>query len=109
MHAGLNFNAAHSINIMTTQLKNFQEPTEQEIAEYAYFLWESEGRIDGRDVDYWLQAKTHLTTVRQHEAGLLKQSQKTSVEKAQQNVPSFAPTNSTKKRAARPTPDRVYA
>lgn len=51
--------------------KNFQPPTEEEIARYAYYLWESEGRIHGRDLDYWLQAEAHLNTTREYEAGLL--------------------------------------
>lgn len=52
--------------------KKFQSPTQEEIARYAYFLWESEGRMHGRDLDYWLQAEAHLTANREHEAGLLK-------------------------------------
>ncbi len=50
--------------------KNLQSPTDEEIARYAYFLWESEGKIHGRDLDYWLQAKAHLTAAREHEASL---------------------------------------
>ena len=56
---------------MTTDTKKFQEPSEQEIAEFAYYLWESEGRVSGRDLDYWLQAKAQLTKTRQLESGLL--------------------------------------
>jgi hypothetical protein len=56
---------------MTKQTKNFNEPTQDEIAAYAYKLWEAEGRPDGRDVDHWLQAKAHLTADRQYEAGVL--------------------------------------
>ena len=52
-------------------ITNFQPPTDEEIARYAYHLWECEGRIHGRDLDYWLQAKAHLTTTREYEAGLL--------------------------------------
>jgi hypothetical protein len=55
---------------MTT--KNFQPPTREEIARYAYCLWESEGQIHGRDLDYWLQAEAHLIAAREDEAGLLK-------------------------------------
>lgn len=46
---------------------SFEAPTDEEIAGYAYHLWESEGRMDGRDVEYWLQAKAHLTALRQQE------------------------------------------
>jgi hypothetical protein len=56
---------------MTKQMKNFTEPTQDEIAAYAYKLWEAEGRPSGRDVDHWLQAKAHLTADRQYEAGVL--------------------------------------
>ena len=56
---------------MTKQTKIFTEPTQDEIAAYAYKLWEAEGRPNGRDVDHWLQAKAHLTADRQYEAGVL--------------------------------------
>ena len=56
---------------MTKQTKTFTEPTQDEIAAYAYKLWEAEGRPDGRDLDQWLQAKAHLTADRQYEAGVL--------------------------------------
>jgi hypothetical protein len=61
--------ALKGFEFMTT--KKFQPPTDEEIARYAYCLWESEGQIHGRDLDYWLQAKTHLIAAREHEAGLL--------------------------------------
>jgi hypothetical protein len=56
---------------MTKETKTFSEPTGDEIAAYAYKLWEAEGRPDGRDLDHWLQAKAHLTADRQYEAGVL--------------------------------------
>jgi hypothetical protein len=56
---------------MAKDMKSFIEPNEQEIARYAYYLWESEGRVAGRDLEYWLQAKAHLMANRKHEAGLL--------------------------------------
>lgn len=56
---------------MTKQTKTFNEPTQDEIAAYAYKLWEAEGRPEGRDLDHWLQAKAHLTADRQYEAGVL--------------------------------------
>jgi hypothetical protein len=56
---------------MTKQTKTFTEPTVEEIAAYAYKLWEAEGRPHGRDLDHWLQAKAHLTADRQYEAGVL--------------------------------------
>lgn len=94
---------------MTTESKKFQEPTEQEIAEYAYFLWISEGRVEGRDLDYWLQAKAQLVTARAHEAGTLESmsSRKTTVEKSAPLFPSARPT--AKKRQARSTREPAYA
>jgi hypothetical protein len=56
---------------MTKQTRTFTEPTQDEIAAYAYKLWEAEGRPDGKDLDHWLQAKAHLTADRQYEAGVL--------------------------------------
>ena len=56
--------------------KNYQSPTDEEISTYAYYLWESDGRVHGRDVDYWLQAKAHLTAHREYEAGLLQKAEK---------------------------------
>lgn len=56
---------------MTKQTRTFSEPTQDEIAAYAYKLWEAEGRPDGHDLDHWLQAKAHLTADRQYEAGVL--------------------------------------
>lgn len=52
---------------------SYTEPTEAEIATYAYYLWEAEGRTNGRDLDYWLQAKAQLIASRQFEAGLFSQ------------------------------------
>ncbi len=56
---------------MSKQTKTFTEPTDHEIAAYAYKLWEAEGRPAGHDLDHWLQAKAHLTADRQYEAGVL--------------------------------------
>lgn len=47
------------------------QPAEEEIARYAYYLWEAEGRIHGRDLDYWLQAQAHLKAHREYEEKLL--------------------------------------
>ena len=94
---------------MMTGQKKFQPPTDEEIARYAYHLWEADGRIHGRDMDYWLQAKTHLTTTREYEAGLLENTgsqQKTPV-KGQQEIATRAgsaidaPARASKKRQAR--------
>ncbi len=36
------------------------QPSREDIARYAYLIWEQEGRPAGRDVVHWLQAETHL-------------------------------------------------
>jgi len=51
--------------------KCFLAPSQEEIAAYAYFLWEIEGRQSGRDWDYWLQAEAQLQLDRKYEAGML--------------------------------------
>lgn len=56
---------------MRKKNREFLPPSFEEIAAYAYFLWEAEGRQHGRDLDYWLEAESHLTADRQYEAGLL--------------------------------------
>lgn len=47
-------------------------PTKQEIATYAYYLWETEGRQGGKEMDYWLQAEAQLIADRKHNAALQK-------------------------------------
>lgn len=103
-------------NFMTTGLKKVQPPTDEEIARYAYFLWESEGCVHGRDLDYWLQAKTHLTTTREYEAGLLKNAesqQKTPARGDQEHAPAAKPvvdagSKASKKRPARSSREPAY-
>lgn len=76
---------------MTKQTKTFTEPTDDEIAAYAYKLWEAEGRPNGRDLDHWLQAKAHLNADRQYEAGVLtgdsKKKRKTDNQNGRSSVP----------------------
>ena len=36
------------------------EPTQHDIQVGAYFIWEQEGRPDGRRLDHWLQAELQL-------------------------------------------------
>ena len=66
-----------------TKKHKFVPPTHDEIAIYAYYLWEADGRQSGRDMDYWLQAKAHLTADRQYEAGLLAKSEPTPASKSE--------------------------
>ena len=35
-------------------------PHPERIANCAYLIWEREGRPDGRDVEFWLQAEAQL-------------------------------------------------
>ena len=36
------------------------QPDENQIASRSYFIWEREGRPDGKALDHWLQAKFEL-------------------------------------------------
>ena len=36
------------------------QPTDAAIRDRAYELWDRNGRLDGRDIDYWLQAAREL-------------------------------------------------
>ncbi len=44
------------------------KPHHDEIARYAYSLWEQEGRPQRRALDHWLQAESQLRQARQDEA-----------------------------------------
>ncbi len=96
---------------MRTGAKTFQMPTNDEIAVYAYHLWESEGRIGGRELDYWLQAKALLIAQREYEAGLLQTTPRpiSSAQKAPALLTNGAAPKITRKRAARAGPDSIYA
>lgn len=48
----------------------FVEPTDDEIANYAYVLFDSDGRVPGRELEYWLQAEAQMIADRRHDAGL---------------------------------------
>jgi hypothetical protein len=39
------------------------EPTEKEIMERAYEIWERNGRPEGRENDFWYQAEQELRNV----------------------------------------------
>ncbi|MEO5802526.1 MAG: DUF2934 domain-containing protein [Verrucomicrobiota bacterium] len=91
--------------------KTFQQPADQEIARYAYYLWESEGCVHGRDLDYWLQAKAHLTTTREYEAGILATQPAASARKAPDLAASpnaDTISKSAKKRSARSAHEPHY-
>jgi hypothetical protein len=40
------------------------QPSQQEIAMAAYYLWEKEGYVPGRDTDYWQRAEAQLMATR---------------------------------------------
>jgi hypothetical protein len=40
--------------------ENSTQPSQEEIAAYAYHLWEANGRQSGRDAEYWFQAQTQI-------------------------------------------------
>ena len=47
---------------MINTLTESKPITHEEIAHYAYLLWEADGKPEGRDVDYWVKAETILYT-----------------------------------------------
>ena len=94
---------------MTTEAKNIQPPTDEEVATYAYYLWESAGRMDGRDVEYWLQAKVLLTAMRQDDAGLRTPPENFSVRENSVVVPSVqAAPKPAQRRRSRSSSERAY-
>ena len=44
--------------------KSAAEPTPEEIALYAYAIWEHEGRPEGREIEHWQQAEAQLRAAR---------------------------------------------
>ena len=55
-------------------LLQYDEPTDDEIAACAYFIWEKEGRPPRRENAHWLQAEAQLIATRKHDARLVKAS-----------------------------------
>jgi len=45
-------------------------PSEQQIAECAYYIWESEGQPAGREAEHWHQAELQLFLAVAHDAAL---------------------------------------
>jgi hypothetical protein len=50
--------------------KIITNPTYEEFAPCAYWLYESRGRKPGRELEDWFEAEAQLIADRQHEAGL---------------------------------------
>ena len=46
-------------------MKQPEQPlfTEEDIAKYAYFLWQSDGQPPGKDQEYWFKAEVHIKSV----------------------------------------------
>jgi hypothetical protein len=42
------------------RILTMQEPTHEEIAALAHFMWEKDGRPEGHDVERWLLAEAQL-------------------------------------------------
>ena len=50
---------------MTKQSRTLPAPSDNEIAFYAYCLWEADGRPHGKHNEHWFQARAQLTAHRQ--------------------------------------------
>ena len=48
----------------------YSGPSEQEIANYAYLIWEQEGRPEGREKLHWEHARAQLIACREHDQWL---------------------------------------
>jgi hypothetical protein len=56
---------------MSKSLKNYQEPTREEISACAYRIYEREGRPNGKATQHWLEAEAQLIAERKAQAGEL--------------------------------------
>lgn len=54
------FDSALRNDQMNITLTEEKKVTHEEIARYAYLLWEQDGKPEGRDVDYWVRAEELL-------------------------------------------------
>jgi hypothetical protein len=62
------FNPEESVGFMAK--KFIPNPTYEEIAPWAYWIYESRGRKPGSELEDWFEAEGQLIADRQHEAGL---------------------------------------
>ncbi len=53
---------------MKTENRFYKEPTHDEIALSAFLAWERDGRPQGTDLHYWIQAEAALRTQREKQA-----------------------------------------
>jgi hypothetical protein len=44
------------------------KPTPEEVAVFAYLIWEQQGSTNGHDVEDWLQAERQLEAMRREES-----------------------------------------
>ncbi len=52
--------------------KDYQQPSDDQVSVRAYYLWERDGRPQGRDWEYWLRAKEELICENSRTAGTAK-------------------------------------
>ena len=52
----------------TNETRFYKEPTHEEIALTAFLAWEKDGRPNGADFRYWLEAEAKLRAQRQKQA-----------------------------------------
>jgi len=46
----------------------FDTPLDEEVAERAYFLWESEGHPIGKEEEHWREAQKQISSSHAHDA-----------------------------------------
>jgi hypothetical protein len=53
---------------MSKMMKNYNEPTHEEIAALAQCFYEAEGRPNGKAMEHWLRAEAQLVSERKEKA-----------------------------------------
>jgi len=53
---------------MSKMMKNYNEPTHEEIAALAQRFYEAEGRPNGKAMEHWLRAEAQLVSARKEQA-----------------------------------------
>jgi hypothetical protein len=61
---------------MIDNTRTGQAPTHEEVAMRAYYIWEQEGKPQGRDVEIWKLAERELTVVHRQEDHALRNWEK---------------------------------
>jgi hypothetical protein len=70
---------------MTKMMKNYNEPTHEEITVLAQRFYEAEGRPNGKAMEHWLRAEAQLVSERKEKA----MSQKPGAPKIIPNAPKI--------------------